>query len=186
MAQCPYRHQCQVVSLRVNTATRAIKCLYQRQTVGATAPPASLWMSPSWVLQRAHWRDMMPSSGTRISLRSGSMWNYVAQQGQVLALCLGWSTSLYEHSLGIGVSLAGKNLGLWWMKKKCQWGCKGGVGSKSDQTRKQPGQEALREHSGIVKQNHENTRWKSLTESRSYVWTSISTEDKMLEIHSWH
>lgn len=108
----------------------------------------------------------------------------VAQQGQVLALYLDWGTSLYQHRLGISVSPAGKDLGVLVDEKKCQWGCKGGVGSKSDQTRMQPGQEALRGLSGIVKQDHGNSRWKSLTESRKLCMNFISTEDKMLKIHS--
>lgn len=49
---------------------------------------------------------------------------YAALQGQVLALHLGWGTSLHEHSLGIGISPAGKDLGLLVDENKCQWGCK--------------------------------------------------------------
>lgn len=92
--------------------------------------------------------------------------SYVAQEDQVQAMHLAWGTPLYEHSLGIGASPAGKDKGLLVDEKKSHWGCKGSAGSESDQTRKQPGQEALKGHSGIVKQNHENTRRKSLTERR--------------------
>lgn len=78
MAQCPYEDQQQAVPLKGTCWDQ--KCsvsLLMTHIVGLSAPPESLWIIPSWVVQSTHWWEGTQPDGawTLTGLRWGPMGN---------------------------------------------------------------------------------------------------------------
>ena len=101
--------------------------IFINDIVGLSAPPASLQITPSWVVQLTRLREVILSRGTSTGLRSGRRWNSWSSASPNTRSCT-WAGAIPSISTDRGMNawrtaLCRRTWGYWWIKKLDIWQC---------------------------------------------------------------